>query len=93
MEIFGSSGLIGPITLLVCGLGSLLCFILRKSVFNDLASMSFSIIGSISGLCVGYVIVSNIPFLGMKFGIVAGLIGMFAGGILIGDRLNDGDAS
>jgi hypothetical protein len=65
--------------------------LIRKNVANDLLAMPFSIIGGSAGGLLPYMIIIFM-FGSLKWALLIGIIGMIAGGFLLGNTLGDGEA-
>ena len=95
---FGLSGFMCSFVYLIAGGLAILAILFRKNVANDALNMPFSLIGSIAGAEAGFIITGGIislfspgDFNIIKFGLIAGLGGMMAGGFLLANLIGDGE--
>lgn len=91
-DIFGNTGIIGSIDLLIASILVLGSFIFRKSVANDILGMPFSIIGSTAPSIILFIVFNNI-FSTIKYPLIIAIGTFLLGGFLLGDLLGDGEAN
>lgn len=76
---------------LIPGLIVLAAILFRKNIANDLLDMPFSLMGSGALGVLSYYIIYGI-FQNLKWAVLAGVIGLLAGGFLAGMFLPDGES-
>lgn len=88
-DIFGSTGIIGGIELIIVTVFVLGFFIFRKTVANDMLDRGFSIIGSTVCGVLSFLILTNVMD-SLKAAIGIGLIVGLLGGFLLAEIIQDG---
>jgi len=78
MDLFGTNGLINPLTLIFCGALFLGGSIFRKLVANEILGMGFSLIGGTALGSLLFILIDNI--FNLKFAVIGGLVGLMVGG-------------
>ena len=91
VDLFGSAGIIGPITLLFGAIYALGGLIFRKSVANDMFDMPFSFIGCMSASMLAFILLDNLVG-NMKITFIVSLVAWLAGGFALGPVMFDGEA-
>lgn len=93
MNLFGmKDSLIGPIELLFGGAAFLSAAIFRRLVANDMLGMDFSAYGATITGIIGWLTL-NFIFHNLKISLIAGIIGILAGGFLFARFFPDGQSS